>query len=69
MEKHERVNLLMEARSLINDATRKIRLALEGTSGERSAEVYIIGHLLNWANGENSMDDTIPKLIDEIEEE
>ena len=57
-----------DARIKINNAIDDIREALKGTSKERNIEMYIIGHLDNWANGECTLDDTIIRLIDFVQE-
>ena len=70
METYERINLLDDARMEISSAIRKIRKAIKGTSMENRAESYIIGHLSNWANNDSpSMDETIPVIINQLENE
>jgi hypothetical protein len=69
MLKWERIEKLEQAQEKLNEAVRLIRLAVEDTNNERYCESYIIGHLKNWANGEHTLDTTIPKLIEEIEKE
>ena len=69
MHKLRRIDKLEEAQILINRAKHKIREAVKDTSSERYAESYIIAHLDNWANGQSTMDDTIPKMIETILEE
>ena len=66
MTKHERIEKLEMAQDLINQAIDFISDAVADTSKERSADVYIIAHLDNWANGGNPYDDSIPVLIDII---
>ena len=68
MTVYNKVRKLENARIKINDAIEDIREALKGTRKERSAEVYILGNLNNWANGNHTLDDTIPKLIDFVQE-
>ena len=69
MKNYERIQLLEEAKEKINEAVSLIREALENTDFETSAEAYIIGHLDNWANGNNPYDEHIPKIIEELENE
>lgn len=66
--KRKKINLLEEAQMNIRSAIDNIRSALKGTDMERYAESYILGHLENWAFGESSFDETIPKLINKIQE-
>jgi hypothetical protein len=68
MEKIERIKLLEDAKDSINDAIENIRNAVINTELERNCSYYIIAHLDNWANDENGMDETIPKLINFIME-
>jgi len=68
MHKSERVELLTNAQDLINEAIGLIEEAVSGTENDMSAQAYIIAHLNNWANGGNPCDETIPVLIEEIEE-
>lgn len=69
MTKYERIEKLEMAQDLINQAIDLICDAVEDTSKERSADAYIIAHLDNWANGGNPYDDTIPVLVDFIEDD
>jgi len=62
----DRIFELEEAQEKINEAIDIIRQAVRGTEHEASADVYIIAHLNNWANGGNPYDETIPKLIENI---
>ena len=64
MSKDERIDLLDDAKELINQAIDNIYIAFEGT-GERSRlEAYICGHVSGWANWNNPHDDTgIPTLM------
>lgn len=66
--KEDRIEQLEEAREKIEEAIQLIRDALRGTQQADSAEAYIIGHLQNWAEGDNPYDETIPKLIEELRE-
>ncbi len=68
MEKGERLRKLEEAQEHINQAIDLIREAIKGTPEETGSEQYIIGHLDNWCNNNNSMDTTIPKMIEGLEE-
>ncbi len=62
----EKINLLEEAQLDINNAIRKIRKALKGTNRESYTEMYIIGHLDNWANADYTGDTNIPALMEEF---
>lgn len=66
MDNYERIELLEDAQDKINEAISLIREAVEETDLEQSAEAYIIGHLANWANGNNPYDRHIPKMIEEL---
>jgi|SaaInlLV_10m_DNA_2_1039722.scaffolds.fasta_scaffold00468_26 hypothetical protein len=68
MKTQERKDLLNEASELINDAIGKIEEAVHDTGCESSADAYIIGHLSNWANGNNPHDETIPVLIEAMDD-
>lgn len=63
----ERVELLEDAQTKINEAIELIREAVYETSFENSSESYLIGHLDNWVNGNNPYDEHIPKIIEELE--
>jgi hypothetical protein len=65
MDIQERQELLEQAQEKINEAIELIRVALEGTNQERGAEVYIIGHLDSWANGETESFG-IPNMISDL---
>lgn len=68
MEKKDRLEALQQAEENLHEAIDLIDQAVSGTHLESSADVYILGHLRNWANGENQYDNTaIPKLIEGIE--
>lgn len=69
-EKEERIELLEQAQEKLREAIDLIREAVADTNQESSAEAYIIGHLENWAEGNNQYDTTaIPYLIESLEEE
>ena len=68
MTNDKRIFLLEEAQTEINSAIEKINKAMTGTRNERSIKAYILAHLENWANGEHTYDDTIPKLIEDVRE-
>ena len=69
MEIYDRIELLNNAKDKINEACDLIREAVEDTDFESSSEAYIIGHLSNWANGNNPYDEHIPKIIEYLENE
>ena len=66
-DKYERISKLEEAQYKIQEAIDLIKEAVDGTDDERMAESYIIGHLSNWANGDNPYEKgTIPQLIENL---
>ena len=67
MTKKNRISLLEEASYYINTAIANIRIATEGMDEEKYYERYIIAHLDNWANSTSSFDETIPKIISDID--
>lgn len=67
MKNTDRITLLEEAQDGIESAAEKIMEAVKGTSREAYCERYIVAHLLNWANGTETLDTTIPKLIQKLE--
>ena len=69
MTDSERIQMLEEAQEKINEAVHLIRGSMDGTNNEAYSERYIIGHLSNWANGGNPHDETIPVLIEKIQNE
>lgn len=69
LTKNERIELLREAQEKLFEVIELIEEAVDGTSCENSAQAYIIGHLSNWAEGNNPYDEHIPRLIEEMEDE
>ena len=68
MSKQERLEMLENAENLIFEDIELIRDAVEETESAAACERYILGHLDNWANGNNPYDDTaIPRLKEMIE--
>ena len=68
MEKHERIKLLVEAQERLNESIDLIKIALQGTSYERQADAYILGHLRNWVDA-FGYDVGIQQYINNIEDE
>jgi len=68
-ETQSRIDSLLEAQDLINEAIELIKDSLHGTEHLTHAEAYIIAHLDNWANGGNPYDYNILKYIEELERE
>ena len=66
MERHTRVNLLLDAQQDLLSAIEKISTALEGTDDFDYADAYLISHLRNWAESGSSFDKTLPKYIDDM---
>ena len=72
MDKHERVDLLMEAQDKLSQAISLIEEGLKGTSHERHADAYIIGHLRSWIDASGydmGIQQYIDRLYSEDEEE
>jgi hypothetical protein len=65
----ERVELLTEAQEKLNEAIALIEQGLIGTSHQRHAETYILGHLRNWIDSGNRFDMGIQQYIDKLQEE
>ena len=65
----ERVELLMEAPGKLNEAIALIEQGLMGTSHQRHAETYLLGHLRNWMDSGNRFDMGIQQYIDKLQEE
>ena len=68
MEKFERINLLVEAQDKLSQAISLIEEGLRGTSHERHADAYIIGHLRSWIDA-YGYDMGIQQYIDRLEKE
>jgi len=66
-QKREKLEKLQEAQDHINEAIKLIQEVVKNTCQETRVEYYIIGHLDNWTNNENSYDDTIPVLMEWFE--
>ena len=64
----ERIELLIEAQQKLSETVALIEEALKGTSHERHANAYIIGHLNNWIDG-SGYDMGIQQYIDKLQEE
>lgn len=65
----ERIELLQEAQGKLNEVVGLIEQALKGTTHERHAETYLIGHLNNWIDSGNRFDMGIQQYIDKLQEE
>ena len=61
----ERIDMLYDAQEKLGETIELIRQALKGTSRERYAESYILGHLENWRNA-SGYDIGIEQYIDEL---
>ncbi len=68
MEKFERINLLVEAQDKLSQAISLIEEGLRGTSHERHADAYIVGHLRSWIDA-YGYDMGIQQYIDRLEKE
>jgi hypothetical protein len=68
MEKFERIELLVEAQDKLSQAINLIEEGLRGTSHERHADAYIIGHLRSWIDA-YGYDMGIQQYIDRLDEE
>jgi hypothetical protein len=69
MTKSDQIELLENAQMKINEAIELIEEAVSGTDNQMSVDAYLVAHLDNWANGGNPYDQTIPVLIEEMEQE
>jgi hypothetical protein len=72
MDKHERVDLLIEAQEKLSQAISLIEEGLKGTPHERHADAYIIGHLRSWIDAygyDMGIQQYIDRLYEEDEEE
>ena len=70
MEKYERIELLTEAQQKLNECIDLIKTALKGTSDERYADAYILGHLRNWVDAgghDKGIKQYIESILDEDE--
>jgi hypothetical protein len=65
----ERIEILEEAQAKLEEAIGLIEEALKGSSHQRHAETYIIGHLNNWVDSGNRFDMGIQQYIDKFKEE
>jgi hypothetical protein len=76
MNTNERIDLLDDAQCKLSEAIELIETALKGTEYEAHASAYILGHLENWVDSDNSynmgiqqyMDALIDEGLNEIEE-
>lgn len=68
MDKAERIDKLEEAQEKIIEAIALIEEAVDETSFKISASYYIVPHLANWVYGNNPYDESIPKIIQGIED-
>jgi hypothetical protein len=69
MPTEERIELLSEAQAKLAEAISLIEQGLRGTSHQRHAESYLLGHLNNWMDSGNRFDMGIQQYIDKLEEE
>jgi hypothetical protein len=65
----ERIELLTEAQEKLEEAIALVEQGLMGTSHQRHAEAYILGHLRNWVDSSNRFDMGIQQYIDKLQEE
>jgi hypothetical protein len=68
MDKRDRIDLLIEAQDKLSQAISLIEEGLKGTSYERHADVYIIGHLRSWTDA-YGYDMGIQQYIDRLDNE
>ena len=68
MTTEERIELLVEAQDKLSQAISLIEEGLRGTSHERHADAYIIGHLRSWIDA-YGYDMGIQQYIDRLEKE
>ncbi len=69
MKKATRIDNLHQAIELIHEAVGLIRWSVDGTEEEGMANAYIIPHLENWAEGNNPYDHSLPRIIENLENE
>ena len=69
MDNEERKQALYDAMDQLNYAIENISVGLRGTSLERHAEAYIIGHLRNWVDGDGTYNMGIQQYIDSLDKE
>ncbi len=69
MTTQERKDTLHEAMDQLNQAIDNIQCALRGTSHERQADAYILGHLRSWIDSDNSFNMGIVQYIEELDKE
>jgi hypothetical protein len=69
MTTQERKDTLHEAMDQLNQAIDNIQYALRGTSHERHADAYILGHLRNWIDSDNSFNMGIVQYIESLDKE
>jgi hypothetical protein len=69
MTTQERKDTLHEAMDQLNQAMDNIQYALRGTSHERHADAYILGHLRNWIDSDNSFNMGIVQYIESLDKE
>lgn len=65
----ERIKLLEEAQAKLEEAIGLIDKALRGTTHQRHADAYLLGHLRNWMDSGNRFDMGIQQYIDKLREE
>lgn len=64
-----RIKLLEEAQAKLEEAIGLIDEALRGTTHQRHADAYLLGHLRNWMDSGNRFDMGIQQYIDKLREE
>ena len=64
-----RIEQLIKARDLIDDAVDLITLATQGTQNEPNVQAQICAHLTNWAHATHTLETTIPRLIEQLHKE
>lgn len=65
----ERIKLLEEAQAKLEESIGLIDEALRGTTHQRHADAYLLGHLRNWMDSGNRFDMGIQQYIDKLREE
>lgn len=65
----ERIELLQEAQDKLGEVIEMVDQALKGTTHQRHAETYLLGHLNNWMDSGNRFDMGIQQYIDKLQEE
>lgn len=68
MDKRDRIDLLIEAQDKLSQAISLIEEGLKGTSYERHADAYIIGHLRSWIDA-YGYDMGVQQYIDRLDED